>query len=176
VVKIFALAEKYYNIYDSFIRSKTQEVLKEYEGDIIREPSFLDLNDAYFERVKMGQSDDESKGILTYVERLKFADLSEFKLIKEEPYKVDVFVALDDEAEEVWTKYQEIINNKELKGFEKRKEFLRIKKKFYDYVISVDKKKAEKVMIEPYLGHITKEHYDLETGYISNSDDGAWII
>ena len=180
VVKIFALTERYYNIYDGFITSKTREVLKEYEGVMIAEPKFLDLNDAYFEGVKRGQSDDESKEILIDVKRLNFAELSRFKLIKEEHYKADVFVELDDEAEVVWKKYQEIITNKELKGFEKRKEFLRIKKSFYDYVMSVDKKKAEKVMIEPYLGYIGKEdlpqYYDRETGYISNSDDGAWII
>ena len=180
VVKIFALSEKYYNIYDGFITSKTQEVLNEYEGDMIAEPKFLDLNDAYFEGVKRGQSDDKAKEILTDVKRLNFAELSEFKLIKEEHYKADVFVELDDEAEEVWTKYQEIITNKELKGFEKRKEFLRIKKRFYDYVISVDKKKAKKVMVEQYLGYIKSENipqcYDRETGYISNTDDGAWII
>ncbi len=180
VVKIFALTEKYYNIYDGFITSKTQEVLNEYEGDMIAEPKFLDLNDAYFEGVKRGQSDDESKEILIDVKRLNFAELSQFKLIKEEHYKTDVFVELDNEAEEVWKKYQELITNKELKGFEKRKEFLRIKKRFYDYVISVDKKKAEKAMIEPYLGYVGKEdipqYYDTETGYITNSDDGAWII
>jgi CRISPR-associated endonuclease/helicase Cas3 len=180
VVKIFALSEKYYNIYDGFITSKTQEVLNEYEGDMIAEPKFIDLNDAYFEGVKRGQSDDKAKEILIDVKRLNFAELSQFKLIKEEHYKADVFVELDDEAEEVWTKYQAIITNKELKGFEKRKEFLRIKKGFYDYVISVDKKKAEKAMITPYLGYRGKEdipkYYDTETGYITNSDDSAWII
>jgi CRISPR-associated endonuclease/helicase Cas3 len=147
---------------------------------MIAEPKFLDLNEAYFERVKRGQSDDKAKEILTDVKRLNFAELSEFKLIKEEHYKADVFVELNAEAEEVWKKYQEIITNKELKGFEKRKEFLRIKKSFYDYVMSVDKKKAEKVMVEPYLGYIKSEdlprYYDRETGYITNTDDGAWII
>jgi len=62
----------------------------------------------------------------------------------------------------------------------KRKELLRLKKRFYDYVISVDKKKAEKVMVEPYLGYIGKgdipQYYDRETGYITNSDGGAWLI
>jgi CRISPR-associated endonuclease/helicase Cas3 len=180
VVKIFALSEKYYNIYDGFITSKTQDVLNEYEGDSIAEPKFLDLNNAYFEGVKKGQSDDNAKEILTDVKRLNFAELSKFKLIKEEHYKADVFAESDDEAEEVWEKYQAIITNKELKGFEKRKEFLRIKKRFYDYVISVDKKKAEKTMITPYLGYVGREdipqYYDTETGYITNSDDGAWII
>lgn len=175
-------------IYDSVLLEIVRQILKTKNKSQIPESEFLELISEFF-KVAKDKSRVETKMIDSIYE-LYFYDktpddakrrpISEFKLIKEEHYKADVFVELDAEAEEVWKKYQEIITNKELKGFEKRKEFLRIKKSFYDYVMSVDKKKAEKVMIEPYLGYIGKEdiqrYYDTETGYISNTDDGAWII
>jgi len=175
-------------IYDSVLLEIVRQILKIKNKLQIPESEFLELISEFF-KVAKDKSRVETE-LIDSIYELYFYDktpddanrrpISEFKLIREEHYKADVFVELDDEAEEVWKKYQEIITNKELKGFEKRKEFLRIKKRFYDYVISVDKKKAEKVMIEPYLGYIGREdipqYYDRETGYITNSDGGAWII
>ncbi len=185
IVKIFILkkengAKEYYTyIYDGFIMSKTKNVFMGNNLKIITESKFLDLNDTYFKQIKEGQSEDDSKSILDHVKKLEFADLSEFKLIKDEPYKVDVFVELDDEAEKIWHKFDKIINNKELKGFEKRREFLKIKKKFYEYVISVDNKKAERILNSDLdVGYVSKEYlekyYDLETGF--KGDSGAWTI
>ena len=175
-------------IYDSVLLEIVRQILKIKNKSQIPESEFLELISEFF-KVAKDKSRVETE-LIDSIYELYFYDktpddakrrpISEFKLIKEEHYKADVFVELDDEAEEIWKKYQEIITNKELKGFEKRKEFLRIKKRFYDYVISADKKKAEKVMVEPYLGYIGREdipqYYDRETGYISNTDDGAWII
>ena len=182
IVKIFALeddrAKKYHEyIYDGFIISKTEKVLEAHDNRIITEPSILCLNDAYFEQIKIGQSDDDSKALIDHAKRLKFAELSsEFRLIENEPYKVDVFVELDDgAAEEVWQKYQEIVNNKELKGFKKKGEFLKIKKSFYDYVISVDEKKAEIIPEVCGFRYISKSQlddcYDIETGFKGGSDN-----
>jgi len=183
IVKVFVLrdgAKEYYKyIYDSFIISKTQDILKEGGNEKIPEPNFLDLNNAYFERVWIGQSDDESKKILNNVNKLKFSELSEFKLIEDELYKEDVFVELDNNAKEVWQKYCEIINNKELKGFEKREEFLKIKKKFYEYVISIIPKNSPNLPPEVCgFRYICKsqleEYYDMETGFKKNSDTRIW--
>jgi len=56
--------------------------------------------------------------------------ISKFRLITEdELYKVDVFVELDKDAEEIWQKYQKIKENKNIDGLQKRREFLKIKKK-----------------------------------------------
>lgn len=182
IVKVFVLrdgAKEYYKyIYDSFIISKTQDILKERGIEKIPEPIFLDLNNAYFERVRIGQSDDISKDLLNNVNRLNFSELSEFKLIEDEPYKEDVFVELDNNAEEVWRKYCAIINNKELKGFEKRKEFLKIKKEFYEYVISIPKNSPnlppEVCGFRYICNSQLEEYYDMETGFKKNSDIRTW--
>lgn|GEM_PF-3683688 len=101
-------------------------------------------------------------------------------MIKDEPYKVDIFVNLDDDAKDAWNKYQIIIHNKELRGFEKKREFSKIKKTFYSYVISVDEKKAERIFNHEFgIGYIDRQdledYYDLETGF-KNTDNDVYII
>ncbi len=175
-VMVFILTEKektkkYYSYtYDSFITAKTDEVFKENEilaineQKPINEPKFLELNNSYFEKVESGMSNDESNEILKSIKELNFEKISEFKLIEEEPYKVDVFIEVDDKAKEVMQKYKDITNNDKLRGFEKKNEFLKIKKDFYDYVISVDKKKTES--LSPLIGD--------QLSYISNKDLKDW--
>ena len=141
-VKLFILMEKKgektyypYTIYENFLISKTKEVLKAVSEERIEESKFLYLSQDYFERVNVGKSEDKSREILKKVEKLKFDELSAFKLIEKSYPQVDTFIELDENAQSVWEKYQEIVS---IKNFEKRrKEFLIIKKKFYDYVISV---------------------------------------
>ena len=142
IVKLFVLKEKKdersyypYTIYENFLISKTKEVLKAVSEERIEESKFLYLSQDYFERVNVGKSEDKSREILKKVEKLKFDELSAFKLIEKSYPQVDTFIELDEDAQSVWKKYQEIVS---IKDFEKRrKEFLTIKKKFYDYVISV---------------------------------------
>ncbi len=279
-VKIFILTEKektkkYYSyIYDPFITGKTEDVFKEMEIPAINEPKqinepkFLELNNSYFEKVKSGASKDISNEILKSIKELNFEEISQFKLIEEEPYKVDVFVEVDDkylfgwddadknskelikflkddlnvkpienliitksednqtinvtnknnncnliniklnktekkasleiicgktyeyilkeengklniyddEAKKVLQKYKEIMDNDKLKGFEKKNEFIKIKKDFYDYVISVDKKEVESLspLIEDQLLYIPNDKlkywYKLDTGFDPSPD------
>jgi len=183
-VKIFILTEKdkkYYSyIYDSFIIGKTKNVFKKIsamcEPKLINEPKFLELNKSYFEEIKEGMSEDDSDKILKSIKKLNFEEISEFKLIKEEPYKVDVFVEADEKAKEVLQKYNDIWNNDKLKGFEKKNEFFRIKKDFYDYVISVDNKKVEDLpwLIENQIKHISnkdlKDWYKPDIGFDPSPD------
>ena len=57
--------------------------------------------------------------------------------------------------------------------FERRREFLKVKKRFYDYVISVDAKKIGAVVTENEynIGYVRlddlERKYDLETGFIT---------
>jgi CRISPR-associated endonuclease/helicase Cas3 len=174
-VKVFILTEKendreYYKyIYGDFITGKTKKVfegLETHKG--ISEPKFLELNTSYFEKVRAGMSNGESKKILNSVKQLEFAELSKFRLIKDEPYKVDVFVELDKKAKKIWQKYLKIMNNEKLKRFEKKNKFLEIKKDFYDYVISVYKEDME-WLVPDEINHIENKDlekcYDKETGF-----------
>jgi len=188
LVKIFVLKEgddkrEYYKyIYDNFITSKTEDVLNEIDGDRINESQILGLNNNYFERVNEGKSDDESNKILENVRKLEFDELSEFKLIEENYFKTDIFIELDDKAKEIWRKYIEVKNNNEkLSFFERKEEFLKIKKQFYDYVISVDKKYAGGLLDEEYrIGYVShdelKSYYDPDTGLKrENAGSGSLI-
>ena len=185
IVNFFILKEDkngrtYYpnKIYEDFIISKTKEVFQEFNRKEIEEDKFLDLNKSYCKKIVEGKSDDESKDILNNVEKLKFEKLSNFKLIEEDYSKVDVFVELDDCAKEVWKKYNEIINNKELVGFKKKIEFLKIKKDFYDYVISISSNSQN---LPPQINGLyyisnsqVEDYYDKDTGFKKNSETQIW--
>ncbi|NQE05108.1 CRISPR-associated nuclease/helicase Cas3 [ANME-1 cluster archaeon GoMg1] len=173
IVKLFILREDkdgraYYphTIYGSFIISKTKEVFKEIGKEEIEEMEFLKLNENYFEKVNIGKSEDESNSILEKVEKLKFSELSDFKLIEKDYPEVDAFIELDDNAKRIWQKYKEIKSIDDLR--ERKKRFLGIKKEFYEYVISVDKKYA-KGFREGEIGHVSQEelknYYDPDTGF-----------
>ncbi|HEC56531.1 MAG TPA: CRISPR-associated helicase Cas3' [Candidatus Syntrophoarchaeum butanivorans] len=175
-------SEFYKYIYDPFLVSKTLDLLQSHEG-IISEVEFLDLNRKYFKKVREGMSDNESNKNLDCLVRLAFKDLNkDFKLIKEDYSKVDVFVELDENAKRIWQKYQEV--REEYNLFERRKRFLAIKKDFYDYVISVPKKYANQVGFDEKtgIGYISKVEidqgigYDPETGFKRENTGGSVMI
>ena len=175
IVKVFILREDksgraYYphTIYSSFIISKTKEVFKEIDKNEIEEGEILKLSENYFERVNIGKSEDESNSILEKVEKMKFSELSDFKLVEKEYPEVDVFIELDDNAKSLWQKYQEIKSIDDLR--KRKKEFLGIKKEFYDYVISIPKNKARGLINEDEeIAYVSnnelKHYYDPETGF-----------
>jgi CRISPR-associated endonuclease Cas3-HD len=188
VVKLFILKEDrngevYYphSIYGSFIISKTKEVFKGRDKKEFEENEFLGLSENYFEKVNVGRSDDESKSILEKVEKLKFSELTEFKLIEKDYPEVDVFIELDDNAKRIWRKYQAIRAEKD--PSKRKKEFLEIKKDFYDYIISVPQKYKNQVGLdeEVGIGYISKTEidqgkgYDPETGF-KRDDPGSGTL
>lgn len=189
IVKVFILREDkdgraYYphKIYESFIISKTEEVFKEMDKEEIEESEFLRLNENYFEKVNIGKSEDESNSILEKVERLKFSELLDFKLIEKDYPEVDVFIEVDEDAKSVWQKYREIKSIDDLK--ERKKRFFDIKKDFYECVISVPEKYKNLAGFDEKtgIGYISKieieqgNGYDPETGFKRDSADGGTLI
>ncbi|MCK9441865.1 MAG: CRISPR-associated helicase Cas3', partial [Methanothrix sp.] len=157
-VSIFILKddrkEFYKYIYDPFLMSKTLDILKPIKGSI-RESAILELNNKYFKAVKRGMGDEKSKENLACLSQLAFQDLSKkFKLIEEDYPKVNVFVELDKDAAEIWTKYQELLMEKDIK--ERIRKKLAIRKNFSEYVISAPEKYAHNLVAE-----------DSDMGYIS---------
>jgi CRISPR-associated endonuclease/helicase Cas3 len=142
-------------IYSSFLIDKTKEVLNEFSSEIY-EKDLLQLNNNYFRKVKDTSSEDESKELLSCINKLKFKSLTyDFRLIddKAEYEKIDVFVELDDKAVEIWKDY---ILMKSLKNpLERKEKYLTIRKKYNEYVISVPKK-----------DFFCEEPEDLDIGYI----------
>ncbi|HBY57408.1 MAG TPA: CRISPR-associated helicase/endonuclease Cas3 [Candidatus Atribacteria bacterium] len=188
IVKIFVLKQEeekrefHKFIYDSFIIFKTKDTFEEFKNNKITEKDFLNLSNFYFDKVSQGKSDDKSKEILEEVKKLNFEEMSKFKLIEVEHQKADIFIELDEEAQKVYKKYQEI---KAIKNsFERKNEFLKIRKNFYDYVISVPSQYAQGLLNDKEeLGYISKDeidqghYYDSETGFKreKESEGGAFI-
>jgi len=173
LVSIFILRddrkEFYKYIYDPFLIDKTLEILRQKQGPI-KESEFLELNNMYFKAVKRGMGEKDSKESLDCITGLAFKDLSKkFKLIEDDFPTVNVFVELDETAEKIWKQYQDLRHEKN--NLERTKRYLKIKKCFSDYLISVPKKFAGPlVMDDSNIGHISRDelsnYYDLETGFM----------
>ena len=157
-------------IYDSVLLDVVRRILK--DESQIQESDFLELINDFFEIAK-AKSGVETK-LMNSIYELYFYDknpnnekrkpISDFALIKEDYYKVDVFVEITNKAKETWKKYCEI---KELPPLERKKNFLKIKKKFYDYVISVPEKFKNQVGFDEKMGigRISKIEIDQGNGY-----------
>ena len=158
-------------IYDPVLLEAVRQILD--DKSQIPELDFLKYINEFFEVVKV-KSRVETK-LLNSIYELYYYDkspnnekrkpISDFELIKEDYFKLDIFVEVDDEAKEIWKMYGKI---KAAKGpFERKKRFLMIKKDFYNYVISVPKTYENQVGFDDKLGigYISKIEIDQEIGY-----------
>jgi len=178
-VKIVKLKDKdkdfYKYIYDSTLIYATKDIIggeREFE-----EREFNPLLRKYFECISKRGSERESREKIEEIEGLKFSSISEFRLMEEDYWKADVFVEIDEKAKQIWRKYEEIMKRSD--RFERRREFLKIKKKFYNYVISVDERKIGAIVVMSNIGYISfgdaERKYNLETGFISAEREGPMI-
>lgn len=165
-------------IYDSLLLNKTIEVLTSLNQ--ISEKEFnLAAAKNYFKLIYNSGTQDDY--LIKIIENLRFPEIpSNFKLIEEDIQKVDVFVVINSEAKLLFEKYNDIINN--YKGFDRKNEFLKIKNKFYKYVISVDETKigsANNLCNDEifYIGeNDVFRKYDLDTGFKPEDDENPFII
>lgn len=164
-------------IYDSLLLNKTKEVLTSLNQ--ISEKEFnLAAAKNYFKLIYNSGTQDDY--LIKIIKNLRFPEIpSNFKLIEEDIQKVDVFVVINSEAKLLFEKYKDIINN--YKGFNRKNEFLKIKNKFYKYVISVDKTKIGSTNLcndEIFYigGNDVFRKYDLDTGFKPEDDENPFII
>jgi CRISPR-associated endonuclease/helicase Cas3 len=149
-------------IYGSYLIEKTKEVLT--ESRIKLDP--LQLSSAYYQKVRMGASELESAKLLESMHRLDYQGLANFKLIDDQD-SVSIFVEIDKEAEDIWQRYEAILNRSE--GLQAKEEFLQIRQSFYDYIVNVREKDVHKLDRArgfyriPHSG--IHEFYDAETGF-----------
>ena len=167
----------YCKIYDPILNDISEKNLK--NRNSIKESDFLDLIEEYFiEAIRRMYSDTN---LIKSIEKLNYNDtkdnnpISSFKLIENDDYyKKDVFIEFDKKAKEVWQKF---VNLKQIKDTFKRKTaFLKFRKDFYDYVISVpDKYVPEKEYENTRIIHIPNDTvnscYDEQTGWKRTSDN-----
>jgi len=138
-------------IYDIVLLSATEKFLTEE----LTERELLDVIDEYFETLWTKISHDKSDELLEALDRVKHDFLyKKFKLIEDQPYKEDVFVAVDDKAESVLNAVKEIWERrlrKEISLWEAKREFERLKAEFYNYVISVALSKDSGIELDERL-------------------------
>jgi CRISPR-associated endonuclease/helicase Cas3 len=162
-------------IYDSVLIDATERLIQRFTQ--ISEDCLLNISERYYEEVKKVISDDVSNRYLDGIKKLDYEYIGNFKLI-EEIDKIDIFVELDDEATKVWRQYKELRKIKDIK--ERKHKFLKIRGKFYSYVISVLLRKGHK-NLPPEIEGIRfvaktqlEEFYDHETGFKLMPDSSIW--
>jgi len=161
-------------IYDPEFIFVLDELLK--GKNIVYEKEFLNIINQYFTLVK--QKIAEEKYILKSITKLQFdkkgnnnnklTTISSFKLIGKDYPTIDIFIELDEDAQKIWCEYENIRADEKLTGLEKRNAFLKIRKEFNDYIISVPEKYAigfEKDNINYVSKEELSSYYDLETGF-----------
>jgi len=186
IVKVYKLVddkEKLYatRIYDPVLIEITEKLLS--KKNLFDESEIYKLLDEYYRLVLDRMSQDKSEDIFQAVLKLKYdregndeLSIADFKLIEDDYPKIDVFIEYDKEAKKVWEEFQKI---KQIKNFfERKNEFLKIRKDFYLYIVSIP------IFIEhlppkidnTYYVPISqlKEYYDLETGYKVEPEIAIW--
>lgn len=153
---------------------QTREIIAGKET--VSETDFLNNMDQYYEQIQARLRDDDSVDIINFMKNLQFLSVfKNFKLIDEENYeRKDIFIELNEVAEEAWRRYIEIreIQDK----IERKLKFLKIKKVFYDYIISVPANfVSEKEYGDTNFVYINKEMlpvcYDKKTGWMRKTED-----
>ncbi|MBM7582844.1 CRISPR-associated endonuclease/helicase Cas3 [Caldicoprobacter guelmensis] len=167
-------------VYDSVLLDITRKILQ--GRDFVAERDFLNIIEEYYVQVQAKKSNDLSRELLEAVYKMKYESvdgtrcIADFKLIEEDYPKVDVFVELNEEAKQIWQRYIQIKEIKDL--FERRLHFSRIKADFYKYTVSVPQKMQN---IPPavkdflYVSNNTlNEYYDKNTGFITKGVTAIW--
>ncbi|MCM8901265.1 CRISPR-associated helicase Cas3' [Caldicoprobacter algeriensis] len=167
-------------VYDSVLLDITRKILQ--GRDLVAERDFLNIIEEYYVQVQAKKSNDLSRELLEAVYKMKYESvdgtrcIADFKLIEEDYPKVDVFVELNEEAKQIWQRYIQIKEIKDL--FERRLHFSHIKADFYKYTVSVPLKMDN---IPPevkgflYVSNNTlSEYYDKDTGFITKGVTAIW--
>lgn len=154
-------------IYNSILLDLTQELVSNKQ---IEEQNIRDIFEQYLDKVKLYR-DTETKSDILYesITKLKYEDLFNFQVIKNEIPQTDVFIEIDDDhhASELW---EQAINISKMEDPIKRKyEFKKIKKEFYDYVISIPLNVRNKPVNTDFMPYVPRNnlghYYDCVTGY-----------
>ena len=167
-------------VYDKILLGITREILSKY--DTIKEQELLKIIEKYYQEVSERMSSNEGRELLDAIYTLRYDSedgnmcISKFELIEDDYYKVDAFIELNDEAKELWHKYVELKDIKNL--FERRNIFNRFKADFYKYVISIPatvENMPPDIWGFKYVNYDSlNDYYDKETGFITKGVTSIW--
>lgn len=142
----------------------------------IYEKEFLNYINLYFNEILMRKSHDFSKNIINSLLDLIFYDehlksISEFRLIND-LFTIPVFIELDDYAKEIFYKFKNVVEDANLKPWEKKLKILDFNNDFQSYIVNVrinEKNLPLTILFERNLGYVKNDelekYYDLETGF-----------
>lgn len=173
-VYIFSLKKENANkrdcnyIYAPVALKPTSDLLKEFGS--FKENELLTAIDKYYLKIKDSMSNDSSTNIVNAVNSLNYPSIVKlFKLIEEQPTNL-VFLEIDEKASNVLNIFRQIrlIEDR----WQRKDEFLKIRKEFMNYCISVrynpNEKNSEFEESEGFKfipNNIISSYYDYETGF-----------
>ncbi|MCI6189714.1 MAG: CRISPR-associated helicase Cas3' [Clostridium sp.] len=150
VVNICNSKERLYGdmVYGKMQIMISKEILNEYKE--IEESQYLDLIEKYFLKAEENKNKDVSKKFIESINLLNFTGedeytISKFSLIEEKGNYVDVFFRINEEAEQVYLEFIDLIKDKDLEN--RRKRQLKIRAKFNDYTLSIPYKYASRINV-----------------------------
>ncbi|MEO0224416.1 MAG: CRISPR-associated helicase Cas3' [candidate division WOR-3 bacterium] len=148
-------------IYGSVLTEISEKLLKDMK--FIEEREFYNMIDEFYKDVIKRKNLDSE--VLKGLKCFDFKKIKEFKIIKEIPNFIDVFVEVDEEAKNVYEEFLEILKIKDFR--ERYKKFLGLRQSFYNYLLSIPKDFVS-FDLEPFP-RISFENlnnfYDLDYGF-----------
>lgn len=165
-------------IYSPTLLDATRRILDGY-GSPISDSDFYTVAQSYFMEVQNRISTDKSRDIIDGLRSLDYSILAEVRLIENRSWvDTDVFIELDDIAVDVLEKYRQLVENPSLSLFDRRREFMKFKKTFLNYVVTVQHSQVKGL---PNIGnlyfvpsHDIDRCYDKQTGF--RREPGAVIF
>ncbi len=180
VVKLFSIKDKrgrelWSYIYDLPAVEQTKKLLQAMPMD---EVCIRKLAKEYAKSMSKIVSQSKSDEILAAIRKVDYQQIKNFQLIKEDILRAPVFIEADEDSARIWRKYCEISEIRD--KFERKNKFLKIRKDFYDYVVSI----PERILKEnspPEVNNFfyvcssqINEYYNKYTGFKRKAGDGFW--
>jgi len=172
-------------VYDSLTRQQAKDILK--NTIEIPESNYLQLVENYFSGLAGKEAFDESRNYYKALKTLKYhsdednePSVSRFKIIKDSPWAVSVFIELNNEATQALKAYSALMN-REMTKKEFDKDF---KKAFNQYIIAVPKKFTEHLEnisdtnenIKLVRKELIESNYNPDTGFIRKAEADDKIV
>ncbi len=172
-------------VYDSLTRQQVKDILKGISE--IPETNYLQLVENYFSGLSGKEAFDESRNYYKAMKTLKYhsnensePSVSRFKIIKDSPWAVSVFIELNGEATRALKAYSALMNKEMTK-----KEFDKgYKKVFNQYIIAVPKKFTEHLEnisdtnenIKLVRKELIESNYHQDTGFIRTAEPDDKVV
>ena len=163
-------------IYDEVLLNQTKSLLQKRKE--LTENKLNILINEYFNDLRKKKRQDED--IASSLETLRFASLSDFRLIENELSNINCFIELNNDASLLWANFQNL--DREQDVFKRKALFNQFKGSFLQYVISLNVTSIKRHLPDANSGliYIKKDllgyYYDKITGFKFEDDYNSIIF